>query len=82
MLYHKYLWVVGIIFIIVGFMGINQGKIFSGLGFFPLAISIFVAYDKNNPKVKNQKLREAVFFGGMVVATLIWVLGPKLFPTP
>lgn len=81
MLYHKYLWVVGIIFIIVGFMGINQGKLFSGLGFFPMAIGIFVTYDKNDPNVKNPKLRDAIFFGGMLASIFLWLLGPKLFPT-
>ena len=80
MLYHKYLWVVGIVFIIVGIMGINQGKIFSGLGFFPLAVSIFVTYDKRNPKVKYTKWRDIVFNAGMVVAVAIWLLGPKVFP--
>jgi len=80
MIYHKYIWVVGIVFVIMGFMGLSQGKLFSGLGFFPIAVSIFVSYDKRNPKVENAKLRDAIFLGGMIVAAAIWVLGPKLFP--
>ena len=55
MFYNKYLWVVGIAFIIVGITGITQGKLISGIGFFPLAASAFVAYDKYNPKVTNVK---------------------------
>jgi len=80
MIYHKLIWVVGIVFIIMGFMGLSQGKLFSGLGFFPIAVSIFVSYDKRNPNVKHKEIRDVVFMGGMVAAAAIWVLGPKLFP--
>ena len=80
MIYNKYLWVMGIIFIIVGIMGINQGKILSGIGFFPVALSAFVAYDKHNPKVQYAKAREALFMLGLVLAIVIWFFGPKFFP--
>ena len=80
MFYNKYLWVVGIAFIIVGITGITQGKLISGIGFFPLAASAFVAYDKYNPKVTNVKLRDAIFTAGMILAFIIWLIGPRIFP--
>ena len=80
MIYNKYLWVVGIAFIIIGFTGITQGRVISGLGFFPVAVSTFVAFDKYNPKVTNVKLRDAIFKAGMILAFIIWFIGPKIFP--
>jgi len=52
----------------------------SGIGFFPVAVSTFVAYDKYNPKATNVKLREAIFMAGMILAFTIWFIGPKIFP--
>ena len=80
MRYSKYLWVVGIIFIIVGFMGINQGRILSGVGFLPLALSAFAVYDKHNPKVQYAKARDVLFTLGLALAFVIWFFGPKFFP--
>jgi hypothetical protein len=80
MFYNKYLWVVGIAFIIIGITGITQGRLISGIGFFPVALSAFVAYDKYNPKVSNTKLREGIFMAGMILAFIIWFIGPKIFP--
>jgi hypothetical protein len=80
MFYHKYLWFVGVAAIIVGFMGISQGKILSGIGFFPVALSALVAFDKRNPKVRYAKIREILFAGGLILAILIWYIGPKIFP--
>jgi uncharacterized membrane protein required for colicin V production len=80
MIYHKYLWVVGLVLIIFGFMGISQGKVLSGIGFFPIALSVFVAYDKYNPKVRYAKIRYALFLTGLILAFLIWYIGPKVFP--
>jgi hypothetical protein len=80
MFYHKYLWVVGVAFIVIGITGITQGRLISGIGFFPVAVSTFVAYDKYNPKATNVKLREAIFMAGMILAFTIWFIGPKIFP--
>ena len=52
----------------------------SGIGFFPIALSIFVAYDKYNPKVRYAKIRSALFMTGLILAFLIWYIGPKVFP--
>jgi hypothetical protein len=81
MIYSKYLWIFGIACIGVGFMGITQGKLISGLGFFPLALSAFSSYDKRNPKVSNKKLREGLFIAGLALAFIIWFIGPRLFPS-
>jgi len=80
MFYNKYLWVVGLVCIVVGIIGITQGRLISGIGFFPVAVSALVAYDKYNPKVSNAKLRDAIFMAGMLLAFIIWFIGPKLFP--
>jgi hypothetical protein len=80
MFYHKYLWVVGLFCIGVGIMGITQGKLLSGIGFFPVALSALVAYDKRNPKVPYAKIREVLFIVGFLLAAVIWYIGPKVFP--
>lgn len=80
MIYHKYLWAVGLALIAIGITGISQGRLISGIGFFPVAVSALVAYDKYNPKVTHAKLREAVFMAGMILAFVIWYIGPKIFP--
>ena len=80
MIYSKKLFWMGYVFIAVGIMGILGNRLVSGLGFFPLAVSAFAVYDREDPKIKNGKLREALFVIGLVVAFLIWFFGPKLFP--
>ena len=80
MLYHKYFWIAGLVFIVVGIMGITQGRIISGIGFFPIALSALVAYDKYDLKVPYAKIRYALFFAGVVLAFIIWYFGPKVFP--
>ena len=80
MIYHKYFWVAGLVFIVLGFMGISQGKVISGIGFFPMALSALVAYDKYNPKVSYAKIRYALFVAGLALAFIIWYFGPKVFP--
>ena len=80
MIYYKFQWFIGIVFIVIGFTGIAQGRLISGIGFFPLAVSAFAAYDKSNPKVANAKLREIIFFAGLIMAFIIWFIGPIIFP--
>ena len=80
MIYNKYLWIMGIVFILIGIFGITQDMLIKSLGFFPLAISAFVAYDKNDPEVKNRKLREVLFTTGLVLAFLVWFFGPRIYP--
>ncbi len=80
MIYSKRLWLMGIVFLIIGIYGVTQNMVMKSLGFFPLAVSAFTIYDKEDPKVKYKKLREALFTIGLVLALLIWLFGPKLFP--
>lgn len=80
MIYHKYFWIAGLVFIVIAFMGISQGRILSGIGFFPIALSALVAYDKYDPKVRYAKLRYALFVTGLALAFIIWYFGPKFFP--
>lgn len=79
MIYHKYFWVAGLVFIMIGFMGLSQGKTLSGIGFFPMALSAFAAYDKYNPRVRYARIRNALFFTGLALAFFIWYFGPKIF---
>ncbi len=80
MIYHKYFWIAGLVFIVIAFMGISQGRIISGLGFFPIALSALVAYDKYNPNVRYATLRNVLFVTGLALAFIIWYFGPKFFP--
>ena len=80
MIYSKKLFWMGFVFIAVGIMGILSGKLLNAIGFFPLAVSAFAIYDKEDPKVKYPKLREALFVIGLVLAFVVWFLIPKIFP--
>lgn len=80
MIYSKKLFWMGYVFIAVGVMGILGGRLMNALGFFPLAISAFAIYDKEDPKVKNPKLREALFVIGLVLTFVVWFIVPKVFP--
>ncbi len=79
MIYSKKLFWIGFVFIAAGMMGVLGGRLISGLGFFPLVMSAFTIYDKEDPKIKNARLRETLFVIGLVAGFIIWFIGPKIF---
>ncbi|HEY60245.1 MAG TPA: hypothetical protein G4N92_06130 [Anaerolineae bacterium] len=73
MIYGKNIFVMGIVFLILSILGSMQGNIYNSVGFIALAISTFMAFDKNNPDVKYPKIREIIYWIGFATAGAVWL---------